>query len=217
MYRYGNGQISLSDFQQARGTLPQSCSGRQNLPNLRKSPLLLREGYPAVRPCSGKAQERRGTEQGSGLPGRMRAGRSRAQIQPGKAEMWNGSGDGEAGRYSCACGCSVHSAAESAKDSVRFFTISGLAARLFATARKTEGCSVDISIDAAASHDIVCDSVTGKARAVRSFSLFPERPGLVVAILRPNLLRVKYDRGKSKRQGRKIPALVFGTEAAAES
>ena len=131
--------------------------------------------------------------------------------------MWNGSGDSEAGSYSCACGCSVHSAAESAKDSVRFFTISGLAARLFATVRKTEGCSVDISIDAAASPDIVCDSVTGKARAVRSFSLFPERPGLVVAILRPNLLRVKYDRGKSKRQGRKIPALVFGTEAAAES
>ena len=76
----------------------------------------------------------------------MRAGRSSAQIQPGKAEMWNGSGDGEAGRNSCACGCSVHSAAESAKDSVCFFTISGLAARLFATARKTEGCSVDIII-----------------------------------------------------------------------
>ena len=75
----------------------------------------------------------------------MRAGRSRAQIQPGKAEMWNGSGDGEAGRNSCACGCSVHSAAESAKDSVRFFTISGLAARLFATVRRTEGCSVDIT------------------------------------------------------------------------
>ena len=74
----------------------------------------------------------------------MRAGRSRTQIQPGKAEMWNGSGDGEAGRYSCACGCSVHSAAESAKDSVRLFTISGLATRLFATVRKTEGCSVDI-------------------------------------------------------------------------
>ena len=55
------------------------------------------------------------------IPGRMRAGRSRAQIQPGKVEMWNRSGDGEAGRYSCACGCSVHSAAESAKDSVRFF------------------------------------------------------------------------------------------------
>ena len=54
------------------------------------------------------------------IPGRMRAGRSRAQIQPGKAEMWNGSGDSEAGRYSCACGCSVHSAAESAKDSARF-------------------------------------------------------------------------------------------------
>ena len=89
---------------------------------------------------------RRGTGQGSGLPGRMRAGRSRAQIQPGKAEMWNGSGDGEAGRYSCACGCSAHSAAESAKDSVWFFTISGLAARLFATVRKTEGCSVDIII-----------------------------------------------------------------------
>ena len=131
--------------------------------------------------------------------------------------MWNGSGDGEAGRYSCACGCSVHSAAESTKDSVRFFTISELAARLFATVRKTEGCSVDISIDAAAAPDIVCDSVTGKARAAHSFSPFPERPGLVVAILRPNLLRVKYDRGKSKRQGRKIPALVFGTEAAAES
>ena len=80
------------------------------------------------------------------IPGRMRAGRSRAQIQPGKAEMWNGSGDGEAGRYSCACGCSVHSAAESAKDSVCFFTISGLAARLFATVRKTEGCSVDIKL-----------------------------------------------------------------------
>ena len=63
--------------------------------------------------------------------------------------MWNGSGDGEAGRYSCACGCSVHSATESAKDSVRFFTISGLAARLFATARKTEGCSVDITLTAA--------------------------------------------------------------------
>ena len=59
---------------------------------------------------------------------------------------WNGSGDGEAGRYSCACGCSVHSAAESAKDSVRFFTISGLAARLFATVRKTEGCSVDTKL-----------------------------------------------------------------------
>ena len=28
----------------------------------------------------------------------------------------------------------------------RFFTISGLAARLFATARKTEGCSVDIKL-----------------------------------------------------------------------
>lgn len=80
------------------------------------------------------------------IPGRMRAGRSRAQIQPGKAEMWNGSGDGEAGRYSCACGCSVHSAAESAKDSVCFFTISGLATRLFATVRKTESCSVDIII-----------------------------------------------------------------------
>ena len=92
---------------------------------------------------------RRGTEQGSGLPGRMRAGRSRAQIQPGKAEMWNGSGDGEAGRNSCACGCSVHSAAESAKDSARFFTISGLTARLFATVRKTEGCSVDITLTAA--------------------------------------------------------------------
>ena len=75
----------------------------------------------------------------------MRAGRSRTQIQPGKVEMWKGSGDGEAGRYSCACGCSVHSAAESAKDSVRFFTISGLAARLFATVRRTEGCSVDIT------------------------------------------------------------------------
>ena len=60
--------------------------------------------------------------------------------------MWNGSGDGEAGRNSCACGCSVHSAAESAKDSVRLFTISGLATRLFATVRKTEGCSVDINI-----------------------------------------------------------------------
>ena len=130
---------------EARGTLPQSCSGRQNLPKPRESPLLQRAGDPAVRPCSGKAQERRGTEQGPGLPGRMRAGRSRAQIQPGKAEMWNGSGDGEAGRYSCACGCSVHSAAESAKDSVRFFTISGLAARLFATVRKTVGCSVDIT------------------------------------------------------------------------
>ena len=80
------------------------------------------------------------------IPGRMRAGRSRAQIQPGKVEMWNRSGDGEAGRYSCACGCSVHSAAESAKDSVCFFTISGLAARLFATVRKTEGCSVDIKL-----------------------------------------------------------------------
>ena len=145
MYRYGNRQISLSDFQQARGTLPQSCSGRQNLPKPRRSPLLQREGYPAVRPCSGKAQERRGTEQGSGLPGQMRAGRSRAQIQPGKAEMWNGSGDGEAGRYSCACGCSVHSAAESAKDSVRLFTISGLATRFFATVRKTGGCSVNIT------------------------------------------------------------------------
>ena len=65
MYRYGNGQISLSDFQQARGTLPQSCSGRQNLPKPRKFPLLQREGYPAVRPCAGKAQ--RGTEQGSGF------------------------------------------------------------------------------------------------------------------------------------------------------
>ena len=74
----------------------------------------------------------------------MRAGRSRTQIQPGKGEMWNGSGDGEAGRYSCARDCAVHSATESAKDSVRFFTISGLATRLFATARKTEGCSVDI-------------------------------------------------------------------------
>ena len=50
----------------------------------------------------------------------MRAGRSRAQIQPGKAEMWNGSGDGEVGRYGCACDCSVHSVAESKKDSVRF-------------------------------------------------------------------------------------------------
>ena len=130
---------------EARGTLPQSCSGRQNLPKPRESPLLQRAGDPAVRSCSGKTQERRGTEQGPGLPGRMRAGRSRAQIQPGKAEMWNGSGDGEAGRYSCACGCSVHSAAESAKDSVRLFTISGLAARLFATVRKTVGCSVDIT------------------------------------------------------------------------
>ena len=130
---------------EVRGTLPKSCSGRQNLPKPRESPLLQREGDPAVRPCSGKTQERRGTEQGPGLPGRMRAGRSRTQIQPGKAEMWNGSGDGEAGRYSCACGCSVHSAAESAKDSVRFFTISGLAARLFATVRKTVGCSVDIT------------------------------------------------------------------------
>ena len=71
----------------------------------------------------------------------MRAGRSRAQIHPGKAKMWNGSGDGEAGRYSCACGRSVHSA--------RFFTISGLTARLFATVRKTEGCSVDITLTAA--------------------------------------------------------------------
>ena len=105
---------------EARGTLPQSCSGRQNLPKPRESPLLQRAGGPAVRPCAGKTQERRGTEQGPGLPGRMRAGRSRAQIQPGKAEMWNGSGDGEAGRYSCACGCPVHSAAESAKDSACF-------------------------------------------------------------------------------------------------
>ena len=105
---------------EVRGTLPQSCSGRQNLPKPRESPLLQRAGDPAVRPCSGKTQERRGTEQGPGLPGRMRAGRSRTQIQPGKAEMWNGSGDGEAGRYSCACGCSVHSAAESAKDSEHF-------------------------------------------------------------------------------------------------
>ena len=32
------------------------------------------------------------------------------------------------------------------KIQVRFFTISGLAARLFATVRKTEGCSVDIII-----------------------------------------------------------------------
>lgn len=63
--------------------------------------------------------------------------------------MWNGPGDGEAGRYSCACGCSAHSAAESAKDSVCFFTISGLAARFFATVRKTEGCSVDITLTAA--------------------------------------------------------------------
>ena len=70
------------------------------------------------------------------IPGRMRAGRSRAQIQPGKAEMWNGPGDGEAGGYSCACGCPVHSAAESAKDSVRFFTISGLAARLLQPCEK---------------------------------------------------------------------------------
>ena len=58
--------------------------------------------------------------------------------------MWNGSGDGEVGRYGCACDCSVHSVAESKKDSVRFFTISGLAARLLATVRKIEGCSVDI-------------------------------------------------------------------------
>ena len=75
----------------------------------------------------------------------MRAGRSRTQIQLGKAEMWNGSGDSEAGRYSCACGCPVHFAAESAKDSVRLFTILGLATRLFATVRKTEGWSVDIN------------------------------------------------------------------------
>ena len=59
--------------------------------------------------------------------------------------MWNGSGDGEAGRYSCACGCPVHFAAESAKDSVRLFAILGLTTRLFATVRKTEGWSVDIN------------------------------------------------------------------------
>lgn len=74
----------------------------------------------------------------------MRTGRSRTQIQPGKAEMWNGTGDGEAGRYSCACGRPVHSAAESAKDSVRFVAISGLDARFPATMGKVAGYSVDI-------------------------------------------------------------------------
>ena len=75
----------------------------------------------------------------------MRAGRSRAQIQPGKAEMWNGSGDGEAGRYSCACGCSVHSAAESAYDSVRLFAVSRLVSWLSAAMQNVDGYSVDIT------------------------------------------------------------------------
>ena len=75
----------------------------------------------------------------------MRTGRGRTQIQFGKTEVWNGAGNSEAGRNGCACGCPVHSAAESAKDSVRFFAISGLDPRFPATMRKVDGYSVDIN------------------------------------------------------------------------
>lgn len=58
--------------------------------------------------------------------------------------MWNGTGDSEAGRNSCACGCLVHSAAESAYDSVRLFAVFGLAAWFSDAVRKFDGYSVDI-------------------------------------------------------------------------
>ena len=59
--------------------------------------------------------------------------------------MWNGTGDSEAGRNSCACGCLVHSAAESAYDSVRLFAVFGLAAWFSDAVRKFDGYSVDIN------------------------------------------------------------------------
>ena len=42
--------------------------------------------------------------------------------------MRNGPGDREAGRYSCPCGCPVHSAAESEEDSVCHFAVLEMAA-----------------------------------------------------------------------------------------
>lgn len=68
-----------------------------------------------------------------------------AQIQSGETEMWNGTGNGEVGTDGCACGCTVHSAAESEKDLVRFFAVFGLATRFSATPQKTDGYSVDIT------------------------------------------------------------------------
>ena len=59
--------------------------------------------------------------------------------------MWNGTGDSEAGRNSCACGCFVNSAAESAYDSVRLFAVFGLAAWFSDAVRKFDGYSVDIN------------------------------------------------------------------------
>ena len=57
-----------------------------------------------------------------------RTGRGGTQIQPGKAKMRTGHGDCEAGRYSFACGCPVHSATESEKDSVCHFAVLGMVA-----------------------------------------------------------------------------------------
>ena len=58
--------------------------------------------------------------------------------------MWSGTGDSEAGRNSCACGCLVHSATESAYDSVRLFAVFGLADWFSDAVRKFNGYSVDI-------------------------------------------------------------------------
>lgn len=143
MYRYSNGQISLSDFQQPMGMCLREdnrwVKKAQSIPwdkleakyadlfpsetgNVAKSLqlalgacLIQREyGYSDVETVLQiKAQKGRGSEQGSGLPGRVRTGRGRTQIQFGKTEVWNGSGDSEAGRNGCACGCPVHFVAES--------------------------------------------------------------------------------------------------------
>ena len=58
--------------------------------------------------------------------------------------MWNGTGDSEAGRNSCACGCLVHSAAEFAYDSARLFAVSRLVSWLSAAMQNVDGYSVDI-------------------------------------------------------------------------
>lgn len=73
---------------------------------------------------------------------------SGTQIQPGKAEMRNGIGDGEAGRDSCACGCHVNPGTESEEDSIFFLCIAGVAAWMgawvFMSSQKMGGYSVGI-------------------------------------------------------------------------
>ena len=65
----------------------------------------------------------------------MRTGGSGAQVQSGQAQMWHGTGHGQATGYRYPCHCHVRAGAESPQDSVRSF-----AARSFAAAYVFGGC-----------------------------------------------------------------------------